>query len=46
MAAAVAGPLVARQLSADFGALSGLLQEPSREEVFAPYCGKWVKVRY
>lgn len=45
MAAAVAGPLLAT--SADIGALVGLGQhiQPTREEVFAPYCGKWLKVR-
>lgn len=43
MAAAVAGPL----LSAELGALVGLgaFAEPSREEVFAPFCGKWIKVK-
>lgn len=42
MAAAVAGPL----LAADIGAFIGLdtCLEQTREEVFAPYCGKWVKV--
>lgn len=45
-AAAVAGPLLVNQLTADIGALVGLgtCQQQTREEVFAPYCGKWVKV--
>lgn len=43
MAAAVAGPL----LSAELGALVGLgtFAEARKEEVFAPFCGKWIKVR-
>jgi hypothetical protein len=47
MAAAVAGPLLVSQLTADIGALVGLGTNPAqtREEVFAPYCGRWVKVR-
>lgn len=45
MAAAVAGPLLVSQLTADIGALMGLGTHPAqtREEVFAPYCGRWIK---
>lgn len=46
MAAAVAAPLLHGKF-ADLGALAsiGTLQQPSKEEIFAPYCGKWVKVK-
>jgi hypothetical protein len=44
MAAAVAGPLLSAELSALVGL--GAFAEPSKEEVFAPFCGKWIKVSY
>jgi hypothetical protein len=47
MATAAVLPMLPEQLSGQLG-LAGLVsqaQEPSREEVFAPYCGKWIKVR-
>jgi hypothetical protein len=42
MAAAVAGPLLSAELSALVGL--GTFAEARKEEVFAPFCGKWIKV--